>query len=106
MTRQRGQFGDSQVIDSSTGRSGQPYDEGMKDALIAASDFKARCLRLLDEVAQERKSLTITKHGRPVAKLVPCESRAEPLEGRWKGRGKIKGDIVYFDTSSEWEALR
>ena len=78
----------------------------MNDSSIAASDFKARCLRLLDEVAQERKSLTITKHGRPVAKLVPCESRAEPLEGRWKGRGKIKGDIVYFDTSSEWEALR
>ena len=77
----------------------------MNDSSIAASDFKARCLRLLDEVSQERKSLTITKHGRPVARLVPCESRVEPLEGRWKGRGKIKGDIVCFDTSSEWEAL-
>ena len=99
-------FGNSQVIDRLTGQNSQPYDEGVKDVSIAASDFKARCLRLLDEVAQERKSLTITKHGRPVARLVPCESRAEPLEGRWKGRGKIKGDIVYLDTSSDWEALR
>jgi hypothetical protein len=40
-----------------------------------------------------------------VAKLVPLESKAEPLGGRWEGRIKIKGDIVHFDTSSEWNAL-
>jgi hypothetical protein len=40
-----------------------------------------------------------------VANLVPLDSKAEPLGGRWEGRIKIKGDIVHFDTSSEWNAL-
>lgn len=40
---------------------------------IAAGDFKARCLRLLDEVALDRVELVITKRGRPVARLVPLE---------------------------------
>ena len=78
----------------------------MKVESISASDFKIRCLRLLDEVAQERKSWTITKHGRPLARVVPCESRGELLEGRWKGWGKIKGDLLSFKTSAEWKALR
>ena len=40
---------------------------------IAAGEFKAHCLRLLDQVADERVELVITKRGRPVAKLVPLE---------------------------------
>jgi prevent-host-death family protein len=38
---------------------------------ITASQFKARCLRLLDEVAKTGETLVITKHGRPVARVVP-----------------------------------
>lgn len=47
---------------------------------ISATDFKARCLRLLDEVGEGGGELTITRHGKPVAKLVPAESDAS-LEG-------------------------
>jgi prevent-host-death family protein len=43
---------------------------------ITATQFKARCLRLLDEVAESGETLVITKHGRPVARVEP------PLRGR------------------------
>ena len=38
---------------------------------IAAGDFKAKCLKLLDDVAATGESLVITKHGKPLAKRVP-----------------------------------
>ena len=38
---------------------------------ISATQFKARCLRLLDEVAESGETLVITKHGRPVARVEP-----------------------------------
>ncbi|MHB8471125.1 MAG: type II toxin-antitoxin system Phd/YefM family antitoxin [Gaiellaceae bacterium] len=40
---------------------------------IAASEFKAKCLALLDEVAQTRETLVVTKRGKPVARVVPAE---------------------------------
>lgn len=40
---------------------------------IGAGEFKAKCLQLLDDVALQRGTLIITKHGKPVAKLVPVE---------------------------------
>lgn len=45
---------------------------------IPASEFKARCLGLLDEVAETKVALTVTKRGRPVAKLVPLDEVAPP----------------------------
>jgi len=45
---------------------------------IPASEFKARCLGLLDEVAETGVPLTVTKRGRPVAKLVPLEEEPPP----------------------------
>ena len=77
-----------------------------KEATIAASEFKARCLRFLDEVAEQGRSLVITKHGRPIAKLVPLPTQPKPLGGRWEGQVKIRGDVVNFETTSEWEALQ
>jgi len=77
----------------------------MKNTTIAASDFKARCLRLLDDV-QEGAILVITKRGRPVAKVVPVSPPKHTLRGTWKGMLKIRGDIVHFDTGQDWEANR
>ena len=42
---------------------------------IAASEFKARCLAVLDTVAETRAEYVVTKHGRPVARLVPLDER-------------------------------
>ena len=49
---------------------------GMSEPTISASAFKARCLALLDEVATTHRSLVVTKHGVPVARVVPIESTA------------------------------
>jgi prevent-host-death family protein len=70
---------------------------------IAAGEFKAKCLHLLDEVAQSRKELIITKRGRPVARLVPVEQEIPQIFGRMKGTVRILGDIV-GPTGEKWEA--
>lgn len=68
----------------------------MKQSTIAASEFKAKCLRLLDEVAEKGHTLIITKRGKPVAKVEPVTRPRNSLRGSWKGIVKIKGDIVNF----------
>ena len=64
------------------------------DNTIAAGEFKAKCLHLLDEVAQRRIPLVITKRGKPVAKLVPIEEKSVDIYGCMAGTGRILGDIV------------
>lgn len=64
------------------------------DKIIAAGQFKAKCLHLLDEVAEQRTPLVITKRGKPIAKLVPVDDNPVDIYGRMKGTGKIIGDIV------------
>lgn len=62
---------------------------------INAAQFRAKCLKLIDEVAATRKSLVITKRGKPLAKLVPIQDeKLSPLFGYMKGAGQILGDIV------------
>jgi prevent-host-death family protein len=45
----------------------------MRKQTIAASEFKARCLALLDDVAKNGHELVVTKRGKPVARVVPAE---------------------------------
>jgi prevent-host-death family protein len=52
----------------------------MKERTLSATQFKARCLALLDEVASTRRSLVVTKHGKPVARVVALEDEPS-LEG-------------------------
>jgi prevent-host-death family protein len=62
---------------------------------INAAQFKAKCLKLIDEVAATREPLIITKRGKPLAKLVPIEDETPtPLFGYMKGTIQILGDIV------------
>ena len=70
---------------------------------IAAGEFKAKCLHLLDEVQQTRKPIVITKRGRPVAKVVPVEEEVPSVFGWMKGTGRIVGDIV-GPTGEKWDA--
>ena len=71
---------------------------------IAVSEFKARCLTFLEEVATQHHMIVITKFGKPIAKVSPIENTKPPLLGSWKSIVQIEGDIVQFDTSEEWEA--
>jgi prevent-host-death family protein len=61
---------------------------------IKASDFKAKCLQIMNEVAESGTVVVITKNGKPVAQLVPVVSRAATLAGAHQGRIRITGDIV------------
>lgn len=71
---------------------------------IGAGEFKSKCLKLLDDVAETRHPLIITKHGKPVAKLVPMPPEAE-LYGALSGSVRHEGDIV-SPLENEWEACR
>jgi prevent-host-death family protein len=70
---------------------------------IKASEFKAKCLQLMDQVARTGGELTITKNGVPVAKLVPTVPRGTTLIGRHRGMMDISGDIE-SPVDVTWEA--
>jgi len=74
----------------------------MDNRYVAAAEFKANCLRLMDEVAQQRRPIIITKRGKPVAKLVPIEAEAIDLFGRMAGSIKICGDIINPIEDAGW----
>lgn len=65
----------------------------MKTQEIAAGEFKARCLKLLDEVQRSGNALTVTKRGRPVAQLVPITTR-KALFGALRGSVLVQERIV------------
>ena len=67
---------------------------------INASKFKEQCLSLLDNLQPE--GVIVTKHGKPVAKLIPISSDCAGLIGSLKGKIEIKGDI--FSTGERWNA--
>ncbi len=73
--------------------------------IIKASEFKAKCLALLDEVERTGGTLVITKNGKPVAEVVPHKSAKRNFIGLFKGRGEILGDII-SPIDVEWEALK
>jgi prevent-host-death family protein len=73
-------------------------------ATIPAGEFKAKCLKLLDKVAEDRHPLVITKHGKPVAQIVPMPQYVD-LFGCMRGSGEILGDII-SPLDVEWEAMK
>ncbi len=72
----------------------------MAAEIIGAAHFKEKCLALLDTVGPE--GIVITKHGKPVAKLVPIASESAELIGVLEGKLKITGDIL--STGAVWDA--
>ncbi len=74
---------------------------------IAAAEFKAKCLTLMEDVRSTRQPIIITKRGKPVAKLVPADEPKDDWIGRLNGVMKIVGDIESPVVPLEdWEALR
>jgi prevent-host-death family protein len=79
----------------------------MKTCIIGATEFKAKCLALLDEIEDQGGTITVTKRGRPVATISPARKQAwKSPKGILAGKVKITGDIVNVDTSGLWDALR
>ena len=74
---------------------------------IAAGKFKANCLAIMDDVKAKHETVVITKHGEPVAKLVPVISNVDDIFGFFSGKGTISGDVLAPALSAEeWGSLR
>jgi prevent-host-death family protein len=72
---------------------------------VKASEFKAKCLALMDEVASSGQPVIITKNGKPVADLVPHRPAKKNALGILKGELIITGDIM-APLDVEWDALK
>ncbi len=76
---------------------------------VPISEFKAKCLALLEQVRKTKKPIRITRHGKPVAEVIPpspVQDRSAWI-GSLKDRTEILGDIISpADDEDEWEALR
>jgi prevent-host-death family protein len=80
------------------------------DRKINASAFKARCLALIDEVAESGQPITITKRGKAKVQIVAVREKPKTLIGATKGTFKIIGDIVGpivddWDEDREWRNI-
>jgi len=76
---------------------------------MPAGQFKARCLKIMDDVESTREPVVITKRGRPIAKLVPADGQGRPDDafGCMRGEVEIVGDIVSPAVPLEdWELLQ
>lgn len=78
-----------------------------KRRVIPAGEFKARCLKLMDEIGEEGGELIITKRGKPIAKLVPVDRPAEQesVFGSMRGSVTFHGDII-GPFHEDWEVDR
>ena len=62
--------------------------------IVAAAEFKAKCLALMDEVQRTGQELIVTKHGKAVVKIVPAQSAVPSAYGCMAGTVRVLGDIV------------
>jgi prevent-host-death family protein len=74
---------------------------------VPAGVFKQTCLRLLDEVAETGEGIEVTKHGRPVARVVPVpRQEARDWNDCMRGAARIEGDLVApAADADDWEVL-
>ncbi len=66
---------------------------------VGAAKFKARCLALLDQLDPE--GLVITKHGKPVAKLIPFEPQSASMIGALQDKIEVRGNVL--STGASWD---
>jgi prevent-host-death family protein len=79
------------------------YKADPRETWISASDFKARCLELMDTVHDRHDPIVITKHGVPVARLVPFEEERPSLVGSMRGTVLWYGDLI-SPIDVKWDA--
>ena len=76
---------------------------------ISVTDFKAKCLGLFKDTDENGTEFIVTKKGQPIAKIVPFKAKRSTKKtrcGSMAGLMHITGDIVNFDTSDLWDALK
>jgi prevent-host-death family protein len=70
---------------------------------MGAAEFKAQCLAVMDQVSESGCSVVITKHGKPVVKVVPANDGEDEIFGALAGIARITGDIENTVPASNWK---
>jgi prevent-host-death family protein len=76
---------------------------------VAISEFKAKCLSMLEQVQKTKKPLLVTRFGKPIAQVSPPPAETANMEwfGSMKDSIEILGDIISpANDENEWEVLR
>jgi prevent-host-death family protein len=77
----------------------------MKNRVMSATEFKAKCLAVLDQVEKNGETVTVTKRGRPIATVKRAPKAPwKSIEGSWRGMVEIIGDIMSPMTDL-WESM-
>ena len=69
---------------------------------IPAAQFKAKCLAVMEQVAESGRPVVVTKHGKAVVQIIPVESDENEIFGFLAGKGRIVGDIESTIPVSDW----
>jgi prevent-host-death family protein len=78
----------------------------MPHRVVSVTEFKAKCLALLDDIGERGGTITITKRGRPLATVRPARRTPwKSLEGAWVGKVTLTEDLLEADTSELWEVV-
>ena len=72
---------------------------------ISVSQFKARCLKLMESVSKKRESFIITKRGVPIAKVIPLQENVDDLRESLRGSVLESGDLI-SPIDVEWDAAK
>jgi prevent-host-death family protein len=80
-----------------------------KQQQVGAAEFKARCLELVDRVRESHAEFVVTRHGRPVAKLVPVDPQEEATTTAFVG--SMRGTVLRYDrpfdpVPGDWDVNR
>ncbi len=70
---------------------------------IPAAQFKSHCLSVMDRVSESGEPVIITKHGKPVVKLIPAKADGADVFGFMAGKAKIVGDVEISAPLSDWK---
>ena len=70
---------------------------------IKASEFKAKCLHLMDLVNEKQEEIIITKNGKPVSKLIPYQTRPSTLFGLHRHHIQYSDDLIE-SVDQQWDA--
>jgi antitoxin (DNA-binding transcriptional repressor) of toxin-antitoxin stability system len=75
----------------------------MTNRIVKASEFKAKCLKLMDEIAASGDTITVTKNGRPVVDVRAAQRPKRGFFGRDRGKIVIHGDLDEFKMDGEMQ---
>jgi len=73
---------------------------------MAVSEFKAKCIAVLRAAQRSGEPLLVTRRGRPLARIEPISDQvSERRLGLYRGRMRIRGDVVHATSADDWDML-